>query len=909
MRMQYKDSRINLIIIQISKLIELLRFRGNGGKILTAVDFSELHEYAYPDILKSIGTSKISDESYKMYAALTYLFEEYLDPDKKRYLYLLPPYRDELLETIEMFTESKSYQNYFESQARARIKYYVKLFMRDQRVWKLLEKKQSFGDKTYDNELINIIKEDYIQLYNVVSFISLKFLSRLNKFKYDTSIKIMSDAECSPFRINDIAHLKDIAEKKWLPYIKEERPATQDINNYRDAIALEYIVEINEKIRNNKEVMILITRSNIEPRPEFIESEFSGIYSTEKFYATINKNENISVNSIQELNALLKKQDLNRIIKYSRNIETLQELLADKLYFAGNEYLKNLGIGEQDDSDLKRINRILIEKAYPDITPPWPQLVSKVKTCDKECLVPLIYNPIAIFIWQAYFIHNSDGSINHEKTISNLTDLMGRFKNIINIPEFEKRIFEEELGIPEKIGDKINYIENLKIAARMRDQHTRNTLDKIIKNIYDAEDTTMKYFTDFFKRVADEIKNGLSFKNKIDNVAKSILKEIDFELNNLSTIIPFELAAQKIISTNPARLFFDETDFKDPEIKEIVKILQKQNKNKEIEEALIRLYKIQSICLWPVSKEREVNLQCWEANILVIQLKVRANYNMWALKDCDEGIKNAPEILKPLFSFLRNVIQSRYKETLIKAIKNAEHLVELYGDSHPRYNLQLGYLIWRCIQEGGTTYSHRQAMEATKRALSLAEKNKEGSSKTCYRLALANYSNDLIDEGCIEKATKTFENLSKTIGEGVFTTYIIFTQSRLFFAELCDYITSILKNKLSTADEATIDKKISKISKNISMLEKKIKSEEASDFTKKIYYDFIDDCKILMEIYRIYKDINTKNEKGKNILAPEEIVNNANTISSYKFKSYQRSTLPQDLYDYVIKKYKIDPQT
>ena len=236
----------NLLAKQIAALIPLLEFRSSGGRILVSVDFSEIHAYAFPSNVYIFQDAARYSTWLTEQIALTYLFEEYLK--NGRNIYLLPPYKAELNTAISR--ETYKYIKYFINiETDILFKQMNHLFQ---------EIKRDPTSAADDNcKLVNFLRNHYLELYVTLSLGHREPLSVLNRMnKLTKAVSLIDNSFSSQAFVRKVFQ----NSKSFLRNISDARP-DHPASNQIDALALQYLQEINNRITSRGEVLVLVTRS------------------------------------------------------------------------------------------------------------------------------------------------------------------------------------------------------------------------------------------------------------------------------------------------------------------------------------------------------------------------------------------------------------------------------------------------------------------------------------------------------------------------------------------------------------------------------------------------------------------------------------------------------------------------
>ena len=250
---------------QVQAIINVLKIRKSGFQIYVAMDFSEISQYAMPDYDKILYSNESDLEFYKERIALTYLFEEYPSNQKSK-LYLLPPYKEELEEAINFLQTQKAFLLDMIDRGGA-LQKIAQDFLKNEKVASTLEKSDQAPDSLNNEErkiLLNVLKQDYLELYVALTLGTRKAVPLLKSFLNREDILVIEPEGWDDINFVDLDELRQHAADNWFWKIMEKKPESRPITNFRDALALEYLIRINKAIIPQKKMMLLVSRSSFE---------------------------------------------------------------------------------------------------------------------------------------------------------------------------------------------------------------------------------------------------------------------------------------------------------------------------------------------------------------------------------------------------------------------------------------------------------------------------------------------------------------------------------------------------------------------------------------------------------------------------------------------------------------------
>lgn len=752
-----KETKYRLFHSQIKSLISILKYARSGKKILISVDYSLISRYTFPSYLDNTVSQKEKANFYKDILAYDYLFE--VVPKKNQLIYLLPPYIDELKESIYALSIRK-YIEVESIRSDNNISGIIEDFLNNPHINRYIEQgKLKNLEENEIFEFLEIVKNDFLEIY-VLSTIGLRNTAKNLKEVYK-SLKVGNrfisiDHKNSELpKKFDFEVIKNNTEIKWFQKLEKKWSGKRSLNNYRDALAIEYIHQINEKLFEKEQMMIFLTHS-----------EFDSILEVKPVSFTID---------------------------------------------------------------------------------------------NEQIMIPQILHPLIIFIFLTFAEYEKDGTtLDYTETIESLIDFYKIIKEtdslMDSIHDFPKRVLKYELkdiGLSiDGIDSNIDYIENIKMAIKASRKPSKEFLspmiDKLSSKKQNFNNRVIKRFNDLLEAFYKDKELGSYLDEKVD----CIIKNMKTDLDNLLDLIPIEKAAYKIISQSPARLTFSEDDFKDSQIISIINELNLDKKGEKYRTIFEKLFKIKKENITSNSTE-EIN-RGWEASLLLTQLKVRTYTDAWALKDIDFAMANAPDHLKPLYSFLNNVVLSRKANTFEKALSSAKDLKINHGKENPRYLLQYGYFVWRAQKKNLKGYTIDQAIIIMEEAYQLA---KQLNKITCKTLSLANLINLNVETNNIEKALFYRDELKLDLDIQDDIPIVIYSNSLVAFLQL--------QKKLEEEIFQDVSSEIEDLEMRLNHLKEILKNDPVPLYVDKIYSIIFKDFSSLKNAIHIRNQVNQMIESLK----------------------------------------------
>ncbi|MBA7651491.1 hypothetical protein ES703_59310 [subsurface metagenome] len=231
-----------------------------------AIDFAEIFAHVYPktEMMIRIERSRrakrmFSEEQFRKYEiVLALLFEELITPLIGSKLILLPPYLLELEDHIK-WAHSSAVQLGEQISMRGTTgvfpQYYTSRDIND------ILSKERMGtplDEKEANLIVKIAKKG--ELFNLLTLQIWKSLNRIRQLiGPDGNVVILGEA--FPNVNIDINEIRENAGG-WLNMISRVRPRPERMYaNYIDALACQYVMEINKRINKDQQLLVLISHS------------------------------------------------------------------------------------------------------------------------------------------------------------------------------------------------------------------------------------------------------------------------------------------------------------------------------------------------------------------------------------------------------------------------------------------------------------------------------------------------------------------------------------------------------------------------------------------------------------------------------------------------------------------------
>jgi len=184
------------------------------------------------------------------------------------------------------------------------------------------------------------------------------------------------------------------------------------------------------------------------------------------------------------------------------------------------------------------------------------------------------------------------------------------------------------------------------------------------------------------------------------------------------------------------------------------------------------------------------------------------------------------------FTFLKNIVLLREKK-FAEAIKSAQNLCDEFGETSPRFAIQLGYIYWRLYREkqrrregGGNDL--RASIKAAEMAWEVKEQTEEQVFIRCRRLIAANLTSAYAYDGDLEKCSHWLD---------VMRNYIPKEENYgpiNFHAVGSYYWLKVLKLGLKTTDRETLMNMHNKLSQAMNEADIDYQKEDFADLIAKI---------------------------------------------------------------------------